>query len=261
MSHKRCRASAATSWSSRNSPAVAGTVATMRSATLPRRREPCRPDPPRGRAVPVSAQVCANAPRCPRPPVRAPRRRCRARARVLVPGIPTHIRPTHRPVTNADRAVDREHLAMVAARATPSGAVETRRVVAAHLDAARAQAIPEARAKRCRSRPASRRCRRTRTPACALAISASANLVPVVVVVDDIVLEMDVVPAPRRSRRARPDSSRARLSAAGRCCLRSAARPPRARTPGRQAREPGRARCVRPAGCAVVVSSGEHDPV
>jgi hypothetical protein len=58
-------------------------------------------------------------------------------------GIPSHLPADAQTGDESDRAVDREHLAMVAGEPRQRR-VETRRVVAAHLDAAGAQAIPEA---------------------------------------------------------------------------------------------------------------------
>ena len=178
VSHNVLRAIAATSWSTRNMPAVFGTVATTRSgdaAGMMRCRR--RIGSSDGSGSPAAAQASANAlsmsatagPRTSSP---VSRQGSSPRA-----GSPTHALADAQARHERDGAVDGDHLAVIAAQPAER-TIEPGRVVAADLDAGRRAADSRSGATSCRSRPSSRRAAAPSTPSAALRISASANSRP-----------------------------------------------------------------------------------
>ena len=133
---------AATSWSSRKRPAVFGTVATTRTAMLPRSGTDASSNGVATIGSPAVAQASANAAsRLPRRD-HAARHRCRAMVRGAVDRITRPRLPYTQAGDERDRSVDGDHLSMVAAD-PPKRAVEPRRVVTPDVDATRPQPVPE----------------------------------------------------------------------------------------------------------------------
>ena len=230
------RASAATSWSSRKRPAVPGVAGDDAQRDVARRR---------GRAR--DQRVVGRQRRARRPPRRrrrrAPRRHRRsaqldagvAPGREAPLGSPSHIRPTHRPVTKATSAVDDDALAVVAARASRAA----RRGAAGCSSAPRRPpraAGARSGARCCPGRPSSRRGRAPRRPRAPSPRARSAKRSPDLVLVDDVDLEVDAARAPLD--RLEPGRVVLPASQSSRTALPApAARPRRARTPGRPACE------------------------
>ena len=158
----------------------------MPSTPRPVRCRPRAAGPPPPRRPRTHSSMSATA--GPRTSTPVSRHGSRCRARIADPHL-ADAQPGH----ERNRAIHGDHLAMVATDPAER-AVEARRVVAADLDATRAQALPERRATSCRIRPSSRRAAGRERPRRAFSMQGVGEQAALIVLVNDVHLEVNRVP-------------------------------------------------------------------